>query len=284
MATSSAALPSTRRRSRLPRWVLLVGVLLVVLLAVFWFWGRNSSLVAVTDVKVTGATGSSAPEIERVIRGAAHGMTTLNFDPQVVRAALAAYPVVASVDIRTSFPHGAAVTVHQRTPVGTVAFGGKDVPVAKDGTLLLGTTATGVPPIATERAPVGGQVTDPEALAEVRVLAGATAAQRRQITRVSIGDRGVEVQLSGLPLAYFGDGDVPRDQWVALKRVLADPASAGATYIDVTVAERPAAGGFGSQSVTDGTDGGVGADTTGDAPADSGDGSLDGSSDTGATG
>jgi len=43
-------------------------------------------------------------------------------------------------------------------------------------------------------------------------------------------------------LVYFGDAARPHAKWTALARVLADPSSAGASYIDVRLPERPAAG------------------------------------------
>ena len=43
-------------------------------------------------------------------------------------------------------------------------------------------------------------------------------------------------------LAYFGDDSRPHAKWLSLARVLADPSSAGASYIDVRLPERPAAG------------------------------------------
>ena len=43
-------------------------------------------------------------------------------------------------------------------------------------------------------------------------------------------------------LVYFGDAARPHAKWLSLARVLADPSSAGASYVDVRVPERPAAG------------------------------------------
>ena len=43
-------------------------------------------------------------------------------------------------------------------------------------------------------------------------------------------------------LVYFGDDSRPHAKWLSLARVLADPSSAGASYIDVRLPERPAAG------------------------------------------
>ena len=41
---------------------------------------------------------------------------------------------------------------------------------------------------------------------------------------------------------YFGDAGAPHAKWLALARVLADPSSAGASYVDVRLPDRPAAG------------------------------------------
>ncbi len=43
-------------------------------------------------------------------------------------------------------------------------------------------------------------------------------------------------------LLYFGDATRPHAKWLSAARVLADPSSAGATYVDVRAPERPAAG------------------------------------------
>ncbi len=56
------------------------------------------------------------------------------------------------------------------------------------------------------------------------------------------GPKGLTVTLRGDLLAYFGDATRPHAKWLSLARVLADPSSAGAAYIDVRLPERPAAG------------------------------------------
>ena len=53
---------------------------------------------------------------------------------------------------------------------------------------------------------------------------------------------GLEAQLRNGPQLYFGDDDHLGAKWAAAAAVLADSGSAGADYIDVTVASRPAAG------------------------------------------
>ena len=43
----------------------------------------------------------------------------------------------------------------------------------------------------------------------------------------------------------FGDGSDAHRKWLAATRVLADQSAAGATYLDVRIPERVAAGGLG---------------------------------------
>jgi hypothetical protein len=52
----------------------------------------------------------------------------------------------------------------------------------------------------------------------------------------------LQAQLRDGPKVYFGADEDLSAKWGAAAAVLADSASAGADYIDVTVAARPAAG------------------------------------------
>jgi len=47
------------------------------------------------------------------------------------------------------------------------------------------------------------------------------------------------------PQLFFGTSQRPVAKWMAAARVLAEPSSAGAVYLDVRVPERVAAGGLG---------------------------------------
>ena len=58
------------------------------------------------------------------------------------------------------------------------------------------------------------------------------------------GQDGIVVELRDGPELIFGDATRVRAKWVAATRVLADPDSEGATYIDVRLPGRPAAGGL----------------------------------------
>jgi hypothetical protein len=60
----------------------------------------------------------------------------------------------------------------------------------------------------------------------------------------TIAQHGLVAQLQNGPAVYFGDAADLDAKWTAATRVLGDPnqGAAGASYIDVTDPERPAAG------------------------------------------
>ena len=84
--------------------------------------------------------------------------------------------------------------------------------------------------IASDKGPVFA-ITQQEAQMLARVNQVATVAQH-----------GLVVQLRDGPSIYFGAPDRLAAKWLSATAVLADPGSAGALYIDVTVPDHPAAG------------------------------------------
>ncbi len=79
-------------------------------------------------------------------------------------------------------------------------------------------------------------------LAELSVLGAAPWQLRSAVARTFDGSRGLTVAMRDGLLVYFGDASRPHAKWLSLERVLADQSSADATYIDVRLPERPAAG------------------------------------------
>jgi cell division protein FtsQ len=78
----------------------------------------------------------------------------------------------------------------------------------------------------------------------VALLAAAPPELRAKVSRVYAGPRGLTAPLDAGPILYFGGADRLRAKWTAAARVLADRSSAGATYLDLRLPERPAAGGL----------------------------------------
>ena len=79
-------------------------------------------------------------------------------------------------------------------------------------------------------------------LAALAVLGAAPAPLARLVERVFTGAQGLTVAMRNGLLVYFGDATRPHAKWLSLARVLADPSSAGASYVDVRLPSRPAAG------------------------------------------
>jgi cell division protein FtsQ len=208
-----------------------------------YLWFRDSSLVAVRDVKVSGVSGADAPAIRSALTTAARNMTTLDVDMGQLRTAVKPYPDVKRLAVSAQFPHGMRIRVIEQMPVAVVIEAGQTIPVANDGTLLRGVTPNGSLPRITLRVPPGGQRLTGAPLAEARLAAAAPSPLLGKIGDVSdAGAHGLEVQLRDGPTVYFGDAGRLAAKWNAAAAVLADAGSAGAVYIDVTDPNRPVAG------------------------------------------
>jgi cell division protein FtsQ len=240
MAAALDRLPRLRARA----WA---AIFVVVIAAAVggWLWLRDSSLVGVERVIITGVTGAEATRVEQALTEAARSMTTLHVEEDRLRAAVAAYPQVKDLRARPDLLHDLRITVTERPPVAALTVGDQRTPIAADGTLLKGrVSADALPTVQTNALPGGGRLTGGRAATVIGVLAEAPAPLRRHIERIEIGPQGIQAQLRGGPRVLLGTPDRPRAKWIATGRVLGDPNSAGAGYIDVRLPERAAVGGF----------------------------------------
>jgi cell division protein FtsQ len=213
----------------------------LVLLGGGWLWLRDSSLVAVRQVDVSGLSGSEAPRVRAALDTAARDMTTLHVRPGQLQTAVEPFPAIRSVEVHADFPHRLRVVVHEHVAVGAVAAGTDRIAVAADGTLLRGTPSAGLPVVAVGSSGGADTVSDRGARQAIALLAAAPAALRAKVQRIYKGPRGLTAPLANGPVLYFGGADRLRAKWVAAARVLADRSSAGATYVDVRLPERPGA-------------------------------------------
>ena len=237
-------MPSLVARLRRPPLRAVLGALLVAGgLAGGWMWLRESPLVAVEHVDVVGASGPEADRVRGALRAAASDMTTLNVRTGELRDAVATYAIVRDLRVERDLPHALKVTVLQHVPVAVVQTGGRRTAVAADGTVLRGTPTQGLPVVVSRTVLAGARLDDRTARA-VALLASAPPALRARVGRVASGSRGWTAALRRGPLLVFGPTERLHAKWIAASRVLADRTSAGASYLDLRLPERPAAGGL----------------------------------------
>jgi len=219
-------------------------VLILGVLAGGWLWLRDSSLVAVRRVTVTGLTGPDAGRIRSALILAARNMTTLDVNRHALDTAVAPYPVVKSLGVSTQFPHGMRIRVIEQNPVAEIAMSGGTIAVASDGTLLHDARRLPqLPTIALRSLPGGTRITDQNTLEVVALLAAAPYQLLAHVSNAGwTATHGLVAQLRNGPTVYFGTADRLAAKWIAATAVLADNGSAGADYIDVTDPDRPVAG------------------------------------------
>src|SRR4051794_37481197 len=127
----AAAMPRVRSVPRLPRaavWALAVLALLVAGM----LWLRDSSLVAVRNVTVTGLTGPETARVTAQLQAAARDMTTLHVRGDQLRSVVEPYPVVKALRVSTDFPHGLRITIVENPPVAAIVADGGRTPVGAD--------------------------------------------------------------------------------------------------------------------------------------------------------
>jgi cell division protein FtsQ len=236
---------------RLRRRLMLAGAVCVVLAAGYQFWLRDSSFVAVEKVTVTGLSSADSERVRVALTSAGRSMTTLHVDRAALDRAIEAYPVVRELEVTSDFPHGLRVHVIEHHPAAVAVNDSGRVPVAGDGTILRGMPVEGrLPVIDVEGALGTDQLADATANGAAAVAGAAPAALHRRITEVEKrGEDGLVATLREGPDLIFGDARRARAKWAAAARVLADLEARGATYIDLRIPGRPAAGGLPAQTV-----------------------------------
>lgn len=224
-----------------------LALIATALLALYFLWFRDSSLVSVDEVKVEGAS-ANGEQIAAALEDAAGEMTTLNVDEQRLAEAVARFPTVASIQTDASLPHTLTITITERLPVGVLKVAGEPVAVASDGVLLRGLDARGakLTPLEPEgELQAGGTTLSDEGIAQATVLGAAPGELRERVERVlwDAERGGVVVALEASPELRFGDEADAEDKWRAAVAVLASHDLGSPGYVDVSVPGRAATGG-----------------------------------------
>lgn len=240
------SLTVTRRGRRLLR----AGFGLVAVLALAgggWMWLRDSDFVRVKDVQITGVTASDGEQVKAALEGAALDMTTLHVREDVLRQATANHPSVADLRVSTDFPHQMTIRVIERQPVAALAPGNGErrIPVTGTGILLRGVTADrDLPSLVLKETAVGPRLTDRRSLRALAIAKSAPSELLRRSDELQVSSRGVVVTLHNGPELVFGSDEEARAKWIAAARVLAESSASGATYLDLRIPGRVAAGGL----------------------------------------
>jgi cell division protein FtsQ len=178
-------------------------------------------------------------------------MTTLHVRTGDLRDAVADYPVVRSVTAQGDFPHKLTIEVQLNLPVAVIQSPSGRKPVTADGLLLPDVPIdNGLPVITTKGALPTERLTEGKAFELVRVVGLAPEPLRARLKSViTRPGAGIVAQVRKGPELRFGDASRLAAKWIAAARVLAAAGARGATYIDVRLPERPAAGGLPTTSV-----------------------------------
>ncbi|MGH2924515.1 MAG: cell division protein FtsQ/DivIB, partial [Solirubrobacterales bacterium] len=226
------------------RWLIVLATIAGALAIAYFAWFRDSSLVAVHDVKVEGVSSSDKGLIVKDLTHAARQMTTLHVQTDRLLGSVKGAPSVESVTADPSFPHGLTIHVTERPPVLVAVKGDRRVPVASDGSVLPGIkVGSALPALKVDSVPRSGRLAG-AALAEALAIGAAPAPLRPLIEGASrSSDYGVVVDLrDGIELRFGGASGLDA-KWAAVAAILADPQVTALTYIDARVPDRPAVGG-----------------------------------------
>jgi cell division protein FtsQ len=238
--------PRLRRRAAIAAFVALL------LASLYMLWLRDSSLVAVRQVAVTGVTSRDGERVRAALTSTARTMTTLHLDQGKLEQTASVFPVVEAITLSRDFPHGLTIHVIEHRPAAMLETEGRSVPVAGDGTILSGLPVQGDLPTIELSGPAPRRELAPGAARDAAAVAGAAPAViKRRLESIGRegGTRGVVAQVEDGPEIVFGRPDRAATKWAAAVRVLADEDSAGATYVDVRLPERPVAGGLPVETV-----------------------------------
>jgi cell division septal protein FtsQ len=245
-----AVLAVRRLSPRLKRRLLALAVASLVLAAGYQLWFRDSSLVEVKRVQVTGLTTSDAKRVRAALTSAGKTMTTLHVDRAALDRAVETYPVIRALEVSPDFPHALRIRVIEYQPAAIAVSGGSRVPVAGDGTILRGVAIEGHLPTVEANGGLGTKsLEDPTARGAAAVAGAAPALLRSRIDDVEHTGEGFVANLSDGPELIFGRATQLRAKWAAAARILADLEARGASYLDLRLPGRPAVGGLAAETV-----------------------------------
>jgi cell division protein FtsQ len=207
---------------------------------------RETALFGVRQIAVEGAPPGVAHQVERAL-GQTRGTSLLAVDVAAARTAVQALPWVAAVSFDRAYPHTLRVTVTPERPVAVARQGSSSFLVSASGRVVARVDKGVRPELARiwVRSDVklepGLPVTGDSfaAVEAVSPLAGSGFPER--VTSVTVGEEAITLRLrSGLELRLGEPVDL--DLKLAVAAAALPKLQPGATYLDVSVPERPVGG------------------------------------------
>jgi cell division protein FtsQ len=208
-----------------------------------YLWVRDLSLMRIRHVTVSGVDGPQAASIKRALRQTASRMTTLHVRHDELQKAVGSFAAVHSVTASADFPNTLHIRVSEYEPVAAlVSPDGRRVAVSGEGILLrgLGPKAR-LPTVKVTAIPGSRVLPNGPSHTLVEVLGRAPGPLRPLLVRAYASGRDIRVAVRDGPIIDFGSARELAAKWAAAARVLADPGSSGAHFIDVRLPQRPAA-------------------------------------------
>lgn len=215
------------------------------LFALYTFWFRSSELVRVQHVTVTGISIKDGQRLSAALTNAALGSSVLDVPVRKLEAVASPWKSVKRIEASADSFHDLKLKVVEYKPVAVyVGPDHRPVAVTADGELLEGFPLDRpLPVFSVAKSVAGSKLSSPDQQALLAVYRGAPPELVGRITQARSSPRdGVVVSVAGSADIVFGDPGQIQQKWASAVRVLADPAASGATYVDVRLPDRPAAG------------------------------------------
>ena len=244
-----AAYPASVRRpppaDRRPLLVVAVALALVGCGIGAYFGARETGVFALDRIQISGAPPSTAARI-RAALGAYVGKSLVRFDRDDAARRLAAVSEVADARFDRDFPHTLRIRVRLERPVAILRRGPDAWLVSSSARVLEHLDKRPYPRLPRIWLPAATEVSVNSTLAGVGAKGVAAVAPLRplhltgRVRQVLTADGQLTLVLaSGTQLRLGDSGDLRLKLSIA-KQIL--PLAVGASYVDVSVPERPVAG------------------------------------------
>jgi cell division septal protein FtsQ len=230
-----------------PSWrSLLVGVLLLIGAGGTYLAARETSLFAVQQIEIRGASPRVAAEVRRAL-GPLAGTSLLKLSGTDVERRLIGLPTVAAASYDRAFPHTLRVYVRAEQPLAVLRRGSVGWLVSASGRVMRDLPhprLSSLPRIwlaPSASVSVGAVLADEHGRKAVNALAELRSIRLGSSPRdIVTGDRGVSLLLrTGIEIR-LGEGSNLRLKLAVARRIL--PLLSPPGYLDVSVPERAVAG------------------------------------------